>query len=116
MGPIRPIAPHRVDHREAGHAAGEIADVVVKRGRATSTSLAVRKVAQVDGCPLIQISAPRIRTLEHAHLSEAVEDGALDAVVREGQEVRTDLGVEPLRRFQKADLPIGDQLFQLEVS
>lgn len=74
----------------------------------------VRQVAHVGVAAIRSARLPSFRTLEDAHLPQAIEDRALDAVVGKGKEVGADLRVEALGRLEQPDLPIRDELVHLE--
>ena len=96
------------DHGEAGDCTRDAFHLVFE---APATTFTIGQVAEVCVGPFPTCRA----ALQHAHLPEAVVDGALDAVVGEGQEVRTNASVEALCGFQEADLAPGDQLLHLEL-
>ena len=105
VGAVEARAEH---HRETRDGARDALDLVFK---AAAAALAIGQVAEVGVRALTSRGAP----LQDAHLPQAVVDGALDAVVREGQKVRPDPGVEALSRFEQADLAPRDQLIHLEL-
>lgn len=113
---VRPFQARREHHREPGHRIRDVTDIIVKRAAAVACSrLAVGKIAQVRRRPLPGKRRAGIRAPQDSHLPQAVEDGALDAVVREGEEVGSHLRVEPLGGLQQAYLSVGHQLIELEL-
>lgn len=103
------VDPGAKDHREAGHRARDALDLVFEAP--APAALAIGEVAEVG----VGALSHRAAALEHAHLAEPVVDGALDAVVSEGEEVRADPSVEALRGLEEPDLPPRDELFHLEL-
>ena len=105
VGAVEARAEH---HRETRDGAGDALDLVFE---ATAAALAIGQVAEIGVRALASCGAP----FQDAHLPQAVVDGALDAVMREGQEVRPDSSVKALRRFEQANLAPRDQLIHLEL-
>jgi hypothetical protein len=113
---LRTLEAGREHHRQPLHRVGDLHDIIVDGPRAVASSLlTIRKISQVRRGALAHVGAARIGTSQYSHLAQAVIDGPLDAVVREGEEVGPYLGIEPFGRLQEADLPVGDEFLKLEL-
>lgn len=105
VGTVEAGAEH---HGEARDGVGDPLHFVFE---APATTFTVGEVSEIGVCAL----ATGARTLEHTHLPQAVVDGALDAVVGEGEEVGANARVEPFGCFEQADLAPRDELLHLEL-
>ncbi len=113
---IRPFEAGGEHHRQPRHRIRDVHDIIVNGPSAVACPLfAVRQIAQVGRGPLAYEGIARIPSPQYAHLAQTIIDGALDAVMRKGEEVGSHLRVKPLRRFQETDLPIRDELLELEL-
>ncbi len=113
---VRPLEAGGEHHRQPRHRVGDVHDIIVNGPPAVASPLlAVRQISQVRRGPLAHEGVACIPTPQYPHLAQTIVDGALDAVVREGQEVGSHLRVKPLRRLQETNLPIGDELLELEL-
>jgi len=90
VGTVEAGAEH---HGEARDGVGDPLHFVFE---APATTFTVGEVSEIGVCAL----SARARTLEHTHLPQAVVDGALDAVVGEGEEVGANARVEPFGCFE----------------
>ncbi len=113
---VRPFEAGREHHRQPRHRVGDVHDIIVNRPPAVASSLlAIRKISQIGRRALVHVGRTRISPLEHPHLAEPIVDGPLDAVVGKGEEIGSYLGIKPVGRLQKANLPISEELIELEL-
>jgi hypothetical protein len=114
---IRPFQAGGEHHRQARHRVGDVTDIIVERAAPVASSLlAVRQISKVGGRALPHERRAGIRAPQHAHLPQAVKDSTFDAVVGKRKEVGPNLGIKAVRGLEQADLAIGDQLLDLELS
>lgn len=96
------------DHRQPSDGVRDPLHLILE---AATGPIAIGEVAEVG----IGALGAGAGTLEHAHLPQAVVDGALDPIVREGEEVGANPGVEALGGLEQANLAPRDELLHLEL-
>lgn len=105
VGTVEAGAKH---HGEAGDGVRDSLDFVFE---APAAAFTICEVAEIG----VGAFATGARALEHPHLPQAVVDGALDAVVGEGEEVGSNASVETFGRFEQTDLAPRNELLHLEL-
>ncbi len=113
---IRPFQAGGEHHRQACHRIGDVTHIIVEGAPAVASSLlAVRQISKVGGRALTHEGRAGIRSLQHPHLPQAIKDSTFDAVVGKRKEVGSYLGIKAVGGLEQTNLPIGDELLDLEL-
>jgi len=114
---IRPFQAGGEHHRQACHRIGDVTHIIVERAPAVASSLlAVRQISKIGGSALTHEGRASIRSPQHPHLPQAIKDSTFDAIVGKRKEIGSYLGVKTIGGLEQTDLPIGDELLDLELS
>jgi hypothetical protein len=93
----------------------DLPTIIIGRGSTfVASHLLIVLALEVGRGPFAYVDLGKVATFQRAHLAEAVVDGALDAVVGEGQKVGTELGVEAVGGLDEPDVSVGDEVFDVE--